>query len=277
MQRKVDRSLVTGAAGVGMLAVAVWLLPGVPSANQQRDAGLRPARVSQAEPESQIEPDEKKPAQEPAPPSFERYRRLLEMNPFSPRLPKKLPGAPPPLVGPPAPVLPAVGNPADAKKPETAPPAAPPKAPEPPDPLKDWVYSGTVAIGGDVYAVVENKASKQGRYLKTGDNLEGATVDAIAQSELSVTLNGAPRTLAKSSAFSATPLNAAGGAAPANPGGNPGQPGGPGGPMPAGGPPPGGPGGPVMRRSGPPPTGGPVAAPTGVILSAPVAAPAPSK
>lgn len=274
MQRKVDRSLWTGAAGLGALAVAVSVLPGVPAANQRPDSRLQPVQAVKESDGVRVEPAEKKPIAEPAPPSFDRYRRLLEQNPFSPRLPKKLLLPPPPLVGPPAPpVLPPAEKPTDAKKPETAPAAAPPKAPEAPDPLKDWVYSGTVAIGSDVYAVVENKASKQGRYLKAGDELQGATVDGIAQSELSLTLNGAPRTLAKSTAFSVTPLNGnAGGGAPANPGGAPGQPGQPGkappgGPMPAGGPAGLPPGAVVGRRSGPPPGG---AAP---VLATPVATP----
>ena len=264
MQRTVDRSLLTGAAGLGALAVAVWVLPGVPSANQQRESRMQPAQAVKVSETIRGELPEKKRVTASDAPSFERYRRLLELNPFSPRLPKKRVVPPPPLVGPPVPpVLPPVDKAGDAKKPETAPPAsAPPKAPEPPDPLKDWVYSGTVAIGNDVYAVVENKASKQGRYLKAGDELQGAKVEGIAQSELSLTLNGAPRSLAKSTAFSATPLNAGSGGASPNPGGGaPGQPGAvpPGGPVP--------PGAPVGRRSGPPPAG---AMP---VLSAPTATP----
>jgi hypothetical protein len=271
MQRKVDRSLLTGAAGLGVLA-AVWMLPGIPSANQQRDVQVRPALAAEAGDGVRIEPAEKKPEATAAGPSFDRYRRLLEQNPFSPRLPKKLTVPPLPLIGPPAPpVLPSADKQPEVKKPDAAPVAAPPKAPEAPDPLKDWVYSGTVAIGDDVYAVLENKASKQGRYLKRGDNLEGATIEGIAQDELSVTLNGAPRTLAKSTAFGATPLSAAGGGGtPPAPSGAtaPGQPGGPppGAPMPPGARPAGVPAGMnIERRSGPSPTG----------VSAPVAVPVP--
>lgn len=272
MQRKVDRSLLTGAAGLGVLA-AVWVLPGIPSANQQREVPSRPAPIAEAGEGVRIEPAEKKPAVTAAGPSFDRYRRLLEQNPFSPRLPKKLPVPPSPLVGPPAPpVLPSADKQPEVKKPDAAPVAAPPKAPEAPDPLKDWVYSGTVAIGDDVYAVLENKTTKQGRYLKQGENLEGATIEGIAQDQLSVTLNGAPRTLAKSTAFGATPLSAAGGgggAAPA-PGGSPGQPGGspPGMPMPPGARPAGGPVGPNINRPVPVPAGvsAPVAAPTPVLV-----------
>lgn len=268
MQRKVDRSLLTGAAGLGLLA-AVWVLPGIPSANQQRDVRVRPAPAAEAGEGVRIEPAEKKAEAAPAGPAFDRYRRLLEQNPFSPRLPKKLPVPPPPLVGPPTPpVLPAVDKPAEVKKPEVPPVAAPPKAPEAPDPLKDWVYSGTVAIGDDVYAVLENKSTKQGRYLKLGENLEGATIESIAQDQLSVTLNGVPRTLAKSTAFGATPLSAGGGGGtPPAPGGAPGQPGGPppGVSMPPGVRPPGAPAGVSPGRPGPVPAG----------VTAPVAVPVP--
>jgi hypothetical protein len=202
-------------------------------------------------------------ASSPAPASFDRYRRLLELNPFSPRLPKKVA---PPVITPvnPPPVIPPVGpggeKPAEVKKPDA--PPAPPAVPAPPDPLKDWVYSGTVAIGGDVYAVVENKANKQGRYVKVGDDFEGATVDQVAQSDLVITLNGQSRTLPKSTAFNVTPLNGAGGAAP---GGGPGAPG-PGGP--------GAPGAPGGKPGGPAPAGAPAGLPAGARpatrMSAPV-------
>lgn len=271
MRRKVDRSLLTGAAGLGVFAVTMGVLPGIPSANQQRELTVKAASSPKADEGARLIVTEQ-PAAKPAPPSFDRYRRLLERNPFAPRLPKKPPvlASPPPVLVTP-PVLPPVEKPAEAKKPETAPPAASVKPPETPDPLKDWVYSGTVAIGGDVYAVVENKASKQGRYLKAGEELQGAIVESVTQTELGLTLNGAPRTLPKSSAFNVTPLNAGGGGGPQpNPGGaGPGQPGGapPGGPMPAGGPAPAGPGGaPVIRRPGPVPASAPSPAPT---LSAP--------
>jgi hypothetical protein len=272
MRRKVDRSVLTGAAGLGVVAVALGTLPGIPSANQQRKSDARAVEAPAASDRVHAAPASKTPVAVPADPSFERYRRLLELNPFSPRLPKKAPVVPPVSVEPPVPVLPLVGPPVTAKPPETAPPAAPAKPPEPPDPLKDWVYSGTVAIGGDVYAVLENKSSKQGRYLKAGDVLEGATIENVAQTELALTWNGAPRTLAKSSAFNATPLNGSGGGQP-NPGGAPGQPaqpGGPRGPVPPGGAPPAAPsGGPAARR------GAPIVAPAspGAVLSAPTPAP----
>jgi hypothetical protein len=175
-------------------------------------------------------------------PGFERYRDLLKRNPFSPRLPR------PPAAAPakPAstllddffPVLPPV-TPVEVKQP-VAPPPAP--TPPPPDPMGDWTYTGTVAIGDQVYAVVESKSSKSGQYLKVGDNLQGGTIQHIAQDQITLTLNGQPRTLAKSSAFNITPLNAA--AAPGAPA--PGQPGAPGQP------PPGMPGGPPGMPGAPP-------------------------
>ena len=74
----------------------------------------------------------------PSPP-FERYRPLLERNPFAPRLPKKAAAAPRSCWDLCPPVTPQ--NPPEKKTPEKKPDA--PKPPEPPDPLKDWVYNGT--------------------------------------------------------------------------------------------------------------------------------------
>jgi hypothetical protein len=272
MQRKVSGTVLLAAAGGCVLASSFWL----PGARSEARPGRKP--VTPEKREAQFSVTESDPPVASAPPaSFDRYKRLIEQNPFSPRLPKAaVPGAP--VLGAPssAPVLPTadklVGPPAPVAP---APPSgAPPAPPAPPDPLKDWAYTGTVAIGADVYAVFENKASKQGRYLKAGDGLEGAVIDQVGQDEVALTLGGAQRMLSKSSAFNATPLNAAGGggAPTGNPGapGSPGGPGGPGAPGAPGSAPPNRPGGaprpaggaPVMTRPSPPP--GAMSVPAGV-------------
>jgi hypothetical protein len=254
-----------GALAAGGVAVGVFTLSGAGSA-------ARPANEPAPEAPAAVAASVRPAAARPADPGFDRYRSLLERNPFAPRLPKPPVASATVTIEKPAPQLPPAGEkPAEAKKPD-APAAA--KPPEPPDPLKDWTYSGTVAIGEQVYAVVENKPAKRSQYLKVGDTLDGGMVEHIAQDELALNLGGQPRSLRKSSAFNATPLNAAaGGAAPAgapNPGGAPGAPPRPGAP---GQPPPGAPGGaPTPAKGAPTPTA-PVTLPAGVRISAPTAAP----
>jgi hypothetical protein len=199
---------------------------------------------------------------------FERYRPLLDRNPFAPRLPR--PAASPEAGS--APELPAVQvqTKEEPKTDQPPKPTAAAAAPQPPDPLKDWAYTGTVAIGDDVYAVLENKTAKRGEYVKVGGAFEGAIVQHIAQGEISVALGGQTRSLPKSGAFNPTPLNASAPTGPA-PGGSPGPPGAPAG-VP-GRPSPPGPGAPVP---GPTPPGGAVV-PAGAVPvppAAPAAAPA---
>lgn len=255
----------TAAAGATVVGLAVIGMNGEPARSQETGKADRPAVKSVPRTMEKTAPAEV------ADPSFERYRGLLRRNPFAPKLP------PPPVavkpVTPEAPVLPPpAGAPTtekpkeEVKKPETA---APPAPPAPPDPLKDWTYTGTVVFGDEVYAVLENKTSKRGEYVKTGGMFEGFKVELIAQSELRLNQAGGIRALAKSSAFNATPLNAPAGAPAGAPG--PGGPGAPGGPMG-----PGGPGGPGARPSGGPmPAGARPAGPAAPVMkTAPAGAPA---
>ena len=258
MPQRVDRPLITGALGLGALALALTWQPVAQSAGAAANTN---AAAEHTQPAAERDKAETTAPSADAP-SFDRYRRLLELNPFSPRLPKKTPPAVAPSSAPP--VIPPVTPvpPADVKKPEAPPAGAPPVVPAPPDPLSGWVYSGTVAIGSDVYAVVENKTSKQGRYMKVGDNLEGFTIDQVAQGELVLTLNGQPRNLAKSTAFNVTPLSGGGGGAPAGGPGGPGAPGVPGAP--------GGPAGMPGGRPGPVPAGVRTSLPGGRVIAPPV-------
>ena len=252
MQGKVSGALLGTAVGACLVAAVVWM----------PRTGSEPRAATDGH---TVEPqrDTERVALAPAPPArraraastFDRYHRLIKLNPFHPRLPKAADPSPT-TVTPAAPVLPPASAPASAEKPATPSTGAtpPPVAAAPPDPLKDWTYVGTVAIGPDVYAVVENKASKQGRYVRVGENFEGAVVEQIGQSAILVSLAGASRTLTKSSTFNATPLNASA------PGGGTGAPGGPGTP---GGPPGARPGttppGAPPRPGGPAPSAGPSA------------------
>ncbi len=230
-----------GAAVVGAVALNAWWPTGGARRRPRPPAPLTSARAE--EPLVRIAM-----AGTGAPGSFERYNELLRRNLFAPRVRPRV--APTLRVQPLPPVGPApVELPGPPRPPATpaAGPGAVPVAPAPPDPLAGWTYSGTVAIGGEVYAVLENAQTKRGEYLREGQPLAGGVIRRISSNALVVELGGAPRTLAKSTAFNATPLNApAGQAAPGAPGqpgvpGQPGMPGGPGGPggpnaMPVGGP-----------------------------------------
>src|SRR2546421_6326073 len=48
--------------------------------------------------------------------------------------------------------------------------AAKPSAPAPVNPFADYSYNGTVTMGGEVMALVENVKTKEGQYLKQGDS-----------------------------------------------------------------------------------------------------------
>lgn len=207
-------------------------------------------------------------------PSFERYRGLIRRNPFAPKLPPPVSIAPVATAPPLLPPVNGSGAPTDEKPGEGgkgSPPAAAPA--EPPDPFRDWTYTGTVVIGDQVYAVVENKTSKRGEYVKPGDSFQGAQVEVVAQNELRLSFNGSPKALPKSSAFNATPLNAPPSAAPAGAPGQPGRPGAPGakpgGPTPPG-TKPGAPTAPGAIPAGPAPAAAPGAAGPAV-LTAPTA------
>ncbi len=254
-------------AAIGTAAVCVALV-GLNGREAQSQGSSKPNRSGQTEafPRSEVV----RPVAEMPEPSFERYRGLIRRNPFAPKLPPPVTIAPAPSA---PPELPPVGAPAAniTEKPKEdakgTPPATAPTAP--PDPLKDWTYTGTVIFGEQVYAVMENKTSKRGEYLKPGDQFQGAMVEIVAQNELRLTLNGSPRVFPKSSAFNATPLNAAPSAAPAGGPVGPGGPGGPGGPMPPGARP-GGPTPPGAKPASPTPAAAPGgAAPT--VMTAPAA------
>jgi hypothetical protein len=191
--------------------------------------------------------------------SFDRYQELLRRNVFAPRVkPRTEPSiVVTPAPGPPGPLPPVTGPPAPEKPAEPVKPAPPP----PPDPLGDWAYSGTVILGDEVYAVMENRTSKQGVYVREGQPFAGGTVQRIAQGAVVLALGGATRTMSKSTAFNATPLDA-----PAASGQPQGGPGGPGTPQP-GAPHVGGPSRPGQPAPGAPMPGSPV--PMGTVVVKP--------
>ncbi|HLK59112.1 MAG TPA: hypothetical protein VKU00_21300 [Chthonomonadaceae bacterium] len=127
-------------------------------------------------------------------------------------------------------------------EPKPLPPPPPPKPvvlppPPPPDPLAPYVYSGTVTLGDERMALLEDTRTRDGKYVKVGDMFMGGMVTQIEPGQVTIQMGEGMRTLAKSTTINLTPLNKS--AAFLGGGQNgPGGPGGPGG-MPApGGPPP---------------------------------------
>ena len=127
----------------------------------------------------------------------------------------------------PLPPAPTIASPTETVKPP--PPSVQPLPP--PDPLADYVYSGTVIMGDKRMALLENTKTKDGQFVKVGDTFHGGLVTQIEAGQVSLRLGDAMRMMPKSLAINLTPLdrNAAflggGQTGPGGPGGRPGGPG----------------------------------------------------
>jgi len=121
-----------------------------------------------------------------------------------PILPARLSSVSPDLFSPPAPPTP-------QREPAPPPPVARTQRALPrflpPDPLTDFVYSGSVTLGGKRYALVENSKTKEGKYVKAGDTLLGEKVRQVGPEQLVLRQGSKTRTLAKSETINLTPLN----------------------------------------------------------------------
>lgn len=95
---------------------------------------------------------------------------------------------------------------ASKPKPVTQKPAPPP-APEVVDPFVDYAYDGTVQVGGQTMALIENVKTKEGQYLRAGDPFMGGTVDAITERSVSIRIGSRVQTLNKTDNFTLTPLD----------------------------------------------------------------------
>jgi hypothetical protein len=146
----------------------------------------------------------------------------------------------------PPPPKPVVQKPIVVKKPEPA-----PKIEVPPiNPFADWAYTGTIRMGEQTMALLENTKTKEGQYVKVGERFLGTEITAISDQEVTIGGGTTANRIAKSDTITVTALDK-----PApflSGGGQPGMPGQPGGapamPMP----PPGGqvitPGGRVFNQ-----------------------------
>ena len=86
-------------------------------------------------------------------------------------------------------------------------PSLPPPAPEVIDPFADYAYTGTVVMGDEFVALVENTKTKEGTYLRRGDPFMGGTVSEITDKGVAITVAGSPRMLNKTDEFKLTPLD----------------------------------------------------------------------
>ncbi|MCX6359112.1 MAG: hypothetical protein NT029_04870 [Armatimonadetes bacterium] len=86
-------------------------------------------------------------------------------------------------------------------------PLPPPPAPVVVDPFADMAYTGTVTIGGQTLAVVENTKTKEGQFARKGDSVVGGTVTDITDRTLTVSVSGVPRTLTKTEDYKLVSLD----------------------------------------------------------------------
>jgi hypothetical protein len=77
----------------------------------------------------------------------------------------------------------------------------------PPNPLADYVYTGTVTANGHRYALLENSKTREGHFVSDGDSLLGGTVGEISDRGLTVTIAGAPQMIAKTENYKLTPFD----------------------------------------------------------------------
>lgn len=84
--------------------------------------------------------------------------------------------------------------------------AQPSSAPAAPDRLADYLYTGIVTVDGERRALVENRRTKQGVYLKQGDPFLEFTVGAITPDSITLCAGSQNRTLARNDRYDLVPL-----------------------------------------------------------------------
>ncbi|MCW3053341.1 MAG: hypothetical protein JWN14_2511, partial [Chthonomonadales bacterium] len=97
------------------------------------------------------------------------------------------------------------------------------------DPFAQVVYTGTVTIGDEKQALLENQRTKEGWYLHQGDPFMGAKIVRIDDSAVTLNVHGQMRRIPKSNVYNLVPLDAQAGSTPTRNASDPRGPGGPGG------------------------------------------------
>jgi hypothetical protein len=96
------------------------------------------------------------------------------------------------------------------------------------NPFQDWVYAGTIKVGDNITALLENSKTKEGQYVTVGSSIMGAEVTHITDQQVTVMAAGKPTTIAKSDTITVVPLTKSAeylSAPTAPPPGQPGMPG----------------------------------------------------
>lgn len=112
------------------------------------------------------------------------------------------------LFSPPEPPAPPKANvaPAPAKSVEKPRPVPLPTV-APVNPYADWSYTGTVKMGTEIIALLENGKAKEGQYVRIGDAFLGGRIAAITDDSVQIEAAGKPTMLAKSDAITVTPFD----------------------------------------------------------------------
>ncbi|HZT42066.1 MAG TPA: hypothetical protein VFA07_07745 [Chthonomonadaceae bacterium] len=105
--------------------------------------------------------------------------------------------------------LPPEPKPVAPPKPVILPPPDPEPSivPAPVDPFVDWSYDGTVKMGDKVMALLENKKTKEGQYVQTGDTFLDARVENVTEQTVSLNAAGKPYTISKTDSITVVPLD----------------------------------------------------------------------
>lgn len=94
-------------------------------------------------------------------------------------------------------------------KPKTEAPklTVPAVKPEIVNPLADYVYSGTVSVDNQQFALIENAKTRTGEYYKLGDSWMGGKIASIDERSVTLDVAGKKQMLAKSDNYQLTPLD----------------------------------------------------------------------
>ncbi len=75
------------------------------------------------------------------------------------------------------------------------------------NPLSFWSYTGTVTVGDQTMALLENQQSHEGQYVKVGDNFLGTKVVSVSDQMVTLKSGNKPTLLAKSDNITVTPFD----------------------------------------------------------------------
>jgi hypothetical protein len=76
------------------------------------------------------------------------------------------------------------------------------------DRLGRFVYTGSITVDGRTMALIEDRVTHEGWYVAEGDTWQGRLVAAIRPDAISLAVGSGAQTLARSDAFTLTPLSA---------------------------------------------------------------------